>query len=79
MAHEVFAARLKRIETQVAQLRIDIESWNANRHDAEPFDIGSLLVAERLIADMWVALDRDDCETFSELNSRLLEVLDDPG
>jgi hypothetical protein len=68
--------RLNSVADEIDQVLIDTEAWNFNRSDAEPFDIGYLIVARRLVDEMIDAVRRSDNVTFGQLYEEFREAME---
>jgi hypothetical protein len=75
MTNEEMKTRMRmralKVRCDFAQMVIDIESWNANRTDAPPFDSGAERVLVELCDQFIAAIDRDDVLEWNRLSEEI--------
>ena len=66
--------RLNAMRDELQQTIIDKESWNDNRPDAEPFDVGWDRVMLRCVTKQLEAWEADDMEAVKRWNDEMNSV-----
>lgn len=67
-------SKLRRIRAETMQLVRDIESWNQNRTDEDPFDLGAELVMVQLCDQGLAAAANGDAEEYARVANDLVEA-----
>lgn len=68
--------RLTRMETELCQMITDKESWNDNRTDAEPFDVGWEKVLLQCVSNELKCWHAGDIEGVRHWGQKMAEIID---